>query len=187
MTLEQQFRRWYWKCRQVSPVRLRKATRVSLVRYFSSWGLKNGAEIGVARGTFTRLLFDHIPDLKMIGVDPWERLRGEEEAIADHKLRGRDWIKMKMKSEEAVPRVEGESLDFVYIDGDHSFDAVMLDLILWSRKVRPGGLVGGHDYYRFRNAGVVPAVDCYTREHNIHQWFITDERLPSFFWVKPDV
>jgi hypothetical protein len=90
-----------------------------------------------------------------------------------------------MKSQEAAPQIPEESLDFVYIDGDHSFDAVMLDLILWSKKVRKGGLVGGHDYYRFRNAGVVPAVDCYTREHNIHQWFITDEKLPSFFWVKP--
>ena len=121
----------------------------------------------------------------MIGVDPWERLEGSEEAIADHKLRGRAWIKMKMRSEEAAPKVPDESLDFVYIDGAHDFDSVMLDLILWSRKVRSGGLVGGHDYYRFKNAGVVPAVDCYTREHNIHKWFITDERLPSFFWMKP--
>jgi hypothetical protein len=122
----------------------------------------------------------------MIGVDPWIRLNGNEEGVADHKLRGRAWTKLKMKSvEAALGVVEDESLDFVYIDGDHSFDAVMLDLILWSRKVRKGGFVGGHDYYRFRNAGVVPAVDCYTREHNIHEWFLTDERTPSFFWLKP--
>lgn len=185
MNLEQQFRRWYWKCRQVSPVRLRKATRVSLTRYFASWGLKEGAEIGVARGTFTRVLFEHIPELKMIGVDPWQRLGGSEEQIADHKLRGRNWVKMKMLSEEAAPQVKNGSLDFVYIDGAHDFDSVMLDLIMWSRKVRKGGLVGGHDYYRFKDAGVVAAVDCYTREHNIHKWFVTDERLPSFFWMKP--
>jgi hypothetical protein len=121
----------------------------------------------------------------MIGVDPWERLGGAEERVADHKLRGRAWTKMKMRSETAAPQIEDGSLDFVYIDGDHCFDAAMLDLILWSRKVRKGGLVGGHDYYRFRNAGVVPAVDNYTREHNIHEWFITDERLPSFFWMNP--
>jgi hypothetical protein len=161
-----------------------KMTRTDLAKYFAPWGLKNGAEIGVARGTFTRHLFDYIPGLQMIGVDPWERMHGSEEATADQKLRGRAWVKMKMKSEEAAPQIADESLDFVYIDGDHSFDAVMLDLILWSRKVRKGGLVGGHDYYRFRSAGVVPAVDCYTREHNIHKWFITDEKLVSFFWVK---
>ena len=184
MNADQQFRRWYWKSKQVSPVRLMKTTRTDLAKKFGPWGLKNGAEIGVARGTFTRHLFDHVPELQMIGVDPWERLEGGEEAIADHKLRGQAWVKMKMKSEEAAPQIADESLDFVYIDGDHSFDAVMLDLIMWSRKVRKGGLVGGHDYYRFQNAGVVPAVDCYTREHNIHKWFITDEKLVSFFWVK---
>jgi len=37
-------------------------------------------------------------------------------------------------------------LDFVYIDGDHSFDAVVRDVILWSNKVRPGGIVAAHDY-----------------------------------------
>ncbi len=163
-----------------------KMQRTDFAKYFATYGgLTNGAEIGVARGTFMRHMFDHIPGLRMIGVDPWERLGGSEEAIADHKLRGLTWEKMKMKSEEAAPMISDESLDFVYIDGDHSFDAVMLDLILWSRKVRPGGLVWGHDYYRFRGAGVVPAVDCYTREHNIHRWFMTDEKLPSFFWMKP--
>ncbi len=184
MTPEQQFRRWYWKWKQVSPVRILRLQRTDLVKNFGPWGLTTGAEIGVARGTFTRHLYDHIPGLHMIGVDPWERMQGEEEPTADYKLRGCNWTKMKMKSEEAAPYVEDESLDFVYIDGDHSFDYVMLDLILWPRKVRKGGVVAGHDYYRFRNAGVVPAVDCYTREHNIHQWFITDEKLPTFFWVK---
>ena len=39
-----------------------------------------------------------------------------------------------MRSEEAVPTIQDESLDFVYIDGNHTFDDVMFDLILWSRK-----------------------------------------------------
>jgi len=61
----------------------------------------------------------------------------------------------------------------------------MEDIITWSRKVRSGGIVSGHDYYRFRNAGVVPAVDVYTHAHGIHEWVITDEREASWFWVKP--
>ena len=185
MTLNEQLDRWYRKSQQVSPVRIIRLKRAELVKGFGEWGLLKGAEIGVARGTFTRHLFDHVPRLHMIGVDPWERMGGEEEPIADHKLRGRNWVKMKERSLNAHFLIDDASLDFVYIDGAHDFDSVMLDLILWSRKVRPGGLVAGHDYYRFRGAGVVPAVDCYTREHNIHEWFMTDERLPTFFWVKP--
>ena len=91
---------------------------------------------------------------------------------------------MLMTSEEAAPKIPDASLDFVYIDGDHSFDFVMLDLILWARKVRPGGMISGHDYYRFRNGGVVPAVDVFSRQHGIQHWFLTDERTPSFFWLK---
>ena len=78
-----------------------------------------------------------------------------------------------------------ESLDFVYIDGNHHFDFVMQDIIEWSKKVRAGGVVSGHDYYRFRNAGVVDAVNTYTHAHQIWEWFITDEpKEKSFFWAK---
>jgi len=91
---------------------------------------------------------------------------------------------MRMSSLEAVRHVPDASLDFVYIDGDHRFDQVMTDLILWAQKVRYGGVVSGHDYYRFRKAGVVPAVDLYTRQHGVGRWFLTDERTPSFFWVR---
>ena len=87
---------------------------------------------------------------------------------------------------EAAREVPDESLDFVYIDADHRFDYVMEDIITWSRKVRPGGIVSGHDYFRFRNTGVVPAVDVYTHCNYISEWFITDEKEASFFWVKPE-
>ena len=52
----------------------------------------------------------------------------------------------------------------MYIDGDHSYSAVMLDIILWSQKVRDGGMISGHDYYRYQQ-GVKTAVDDYVRYH----------------------
>jgi hypothetical protein len=74
----------------------------------------------------------------------------------------------------------------VYIDANHDFDSVMMDLILWSRKVRSGGIVAGHDYDRSHMKGVVPAVDAYTKAHGIQEWFITDQkREASFIWMKP--
>jgi hypothetical protein len=91
---------------------------------------------------------------------------------------------VRANSMDAVRDVPDESLDFVFIDANHTFDYVMQDIIEWSKKVRPGGMVSGHDYFRCRNFGVVPAVDVYTREHLIHQWFITDEHKPSYFWLK---
>jgi hypothetical protein len=78
-----------------------------------------------------------------------------------------------------------DELDFVYIDGNHCFDFVMQDLIEWNKKVRKGGVISGHDYYRFKGAGVVNAVDAYTVAHQIHEWFLDDQRETSFFWAKP--
>lgn len=39
-----------------------------------------------------------------------------------------------------------ESIDFCFIDGDHSYASVIADLAAWWPKVRPGGLITGHDY-----------------------------------------
>jgi len=50
--------------------------------------------------------------------------------------------------------------------------------------VRKDGVVSGHDWYRFKNAGVVEAVEIYTHMHRINEWFLTDEKTPSFFWAK---
>jgi hypothetical protein len=60
----------------------------------------------------------------------------------------------------------------------------MSDLIFWAKKVRPGGLIIGHDYYPFFRAGVMTAVDAYVKAHNIHDWYVTREKEPSWFWVK---
>lgn len=184
MTAEQHLATWFRKSEQVAPVRIPRLDRKRLVQLFGEWGLTTGAEIGVDGGTFSEYMFKAIPGLDLIGVDPWERDRRKKRQ-AENALKGKAWRQFHMTSAEAS-RVVGDavSLDFVYIDGCHWFDHVMQDLILWARKVRKGGIVAGHDYYRFRRAGVVQAVDAYTHAHAIHEWFLTDERTPSFFWMK---
>ena len=89
-----------------------------------------------------------------------------------------------MTSMEAVSKIPDASLDFVYIDGRHEFDFIMMDLIAWAPKVRAGGIVSGHDYYQFYRGGVVHAVNAYVLGHNIKEWFVTREKECSFFWVK---
>ena len=54
--------------------------------------------------------------------------------------------------------LDGE-LDFVFIDGEHSYEAARLDIEAWWPKVRSGGLLMGHDYDRQRFPGVCRAVD----------------------------
>lgn len=177
---------------QIPPVRVKGFRRVDLARLFAELGFKIGAEIGVAEGIHAQEMCEAIPNLRLWCVDPyksylWKPDQTDHEQhylIAQERLKDHQAVFMRLPSSEAVKNVPDSSLDFVYIDGDHSFDAVMLDLILWSKKVKRGGMVAGHDYYRFRNAGVVNAVDAYTTAHQVGEWFLSDERETDYFWAK---
>jgi hypothetical protein len=170
-----------------------KSSRETIIpEIFLELGYKVGAEIGVQRGTYSKVLCDKIPGLKLYCVDPWipypvcPSLGGMDKCfrIATTILSSYDVILLKKTSQEALKDIPDSSLDFVYIDGLHDFDNVMLDIIGWSKKVRIGGIVSGHDYFHHRGVGVVIAVDAYVRSYNIQQWFITRDYPPSWFWVK---
>ena len=184
-------RKWARRMPQPTPIRTPRFVRNQLPALFASLGYRRGAEIGVRKGRFSARLCQAIPDLELLCIDLWDayyhftaesgqsHYEFAKEALAKYNA-----TLIRAKSVDAVRDVPDASLDFVYIDADHRFDYVMEDLIAWGRKVRPGGIISGHDYYRFRNAGVVPAVDVYTHCHYIDEWFITDEKEASFFWVK---
>jgi hypothetical protein len=93
---------------------------------------------------------------------------------------------------DALEGFPDNSLDFVFIDGNHSFPYVAEDIFYWEKKVRPGGIVSGHDYLDVPRKDCViqvrEVVDAYTEAFKIKKWFIVDEcskkRCGSFFWVK---
>ena len=59
-------------------------------------------------------------------------------------------------SVSAAKHFEDNSLDFVFIDADHSYESVLSDLHAWHSKVKPGGILAGHDYPQ---EGVAAAVN----------------------------
>ena len=167
--------------------------RIELARYFNELGLRVGAEIGVSQGINAANFCREIPGLKLYCVDPWEGRRKEvwlknaKERLAEY-----DTVFIRKNSLDALHDFPEASLDFVFIDANHSFDFVMQDIIEWSRKVRMGGIVAGHDYYHSRSGtmGVVEAVDAYVLAHNIKLNLTSkdpdsdDDKEPSFWWVK---
>lgn len=76
----------------------------------------------------------------------------------------------RLTSREAAQQFTDHSLDFVYLDACHDHGAVTGNMELWSTKIRPGGLLAGHDYLD----GVLPsgqfevkrAVDEWARRNN---------------------
>ena len=196
-TTEYLHKRFNPRSDQTPPVRVRGFKRSHLSELYHELAFKVGAEIGVAEGFHSREICQKVPPVKLYCVDLWDTYyRGttklKNRAMQDdaytqavENLSPYDTELLRFPSDEAYKQFADNSLDFVYIDGDHSFDYVMLDLIYWSRKVRPGGIVSGHDAYRFRGAGVVDAVSVYTHCHAISEYFLCDEREISFFWAKP--
>lgn len=61
----------------------------------------------------------------------------------------------------ASRQYQDESLDVVYIDAGHSYEQVLADIYAWYPKVKPGGIIAGHDFafeHPVSRAGVIRAV-----------------------------
>lgn len=80
---------------------------------------------------------------------------------------------------------EDESIDFLFIDANHTYEDVLLDLQLWYPKVKKGGLVCGHDYEAHNPnvpwPGLVIAVNEFLGVEN----FTVDPNCWTFVHYKP--
>jgi hypothetical protein len=70
----------------------------------------------------------------------------------------RKYESMKALSYEASLHFDNESCDVVFIDMEHTYNAVKNDIELWLPKVKTGGYLAGHDYSNDW-LGVIQAVD----------------------------
>jgi hypothetical protein len=124
-----------------------------------------GAEIGVFGADLSKRLLAQRPDLTLAMVDPWavypnnpdsddfhsgltqqqQDQYAEMAQIATSFAGPRARI-LRLPSVIAARLVTNETLDFVFIDAEHSYEACKADIIAWYPKVRPGGFIGGHDY-----------------------------------------
>lgn len=185
--------KWHIKPHDTLPFKgwSHKITRQDLFEIYTELGYTKGAEIGVGTGRHAVQLLKNVPGLHLYAVDPWMKYGRCSQRICDQRynatvkrLEGKNATIVRKPSIEAAKEFEDGSLDFVYIDGDHRFDAVMMDIILWAPKVRKGGIVAGHDYYHFYQSGVVDAVRVYTWAHRITEWYVTWEKTATWLWVQ---
>ena len=152
-----------------------------------------GAEIGVRRGALSGALLARYPDLLLYMVDSWRaaapdseyRASGDQIALVSQqnmdkaeatareaaRFAKERAVVLKAESGDAADMLKDEVLDFVFIDAEHTFDAVLRDLRLWVPKVRHGGIVGGHDWYenrpRFEKFMVPQAVRAFREEEGL--------------------
>ncbi len=119
-----------------------------------------GVELGSFKGQFANTILNNWEG-KLLMVDVWRELPHQEyDDASNHRehidaySQSMENIKgfedraymLRMKGEHACDFIQDESLDFIYIDANHTYDAVKQDLKLWYPKIKSGGLVMGHDY-----------------------------------------
>lgn len=163
-----------------------------------------GAELGVSTGSLSRRLLVR-KDLHLTMVDTWGEYRpgfvesddyhggltAEEQqrhygsAMAVTRFAEDRVTILKKDTVEAAKEVDDASLDFVFIDADHTYDGCRLDIEAWAPKLRPGGLLSGHDYAHpeYPKWGVKRAVDEFCAAHDLsvelgddYTWFV---RMPG--------
>ena len=117
-----------------------------------------GCEIGVDKGDTTKRLLDAFPNLRLYGIDPWRRgqqmkrrhrrewaQRDYEVALKNLQPYGGRVTLIREDSHTGSPQVPND-LDFIFIDGDHSYNGVRIDSKTSSVKLKDSGLLIGHDY-----------------------------------------
>lgn len=129
------------------------------------------AEIGVAYGLHATHILSSFPDIRYVGIDPYlpgydpsdvferdvakgyqtepdqafESLFTDVEELLTKNFPGRATI-LREPSEMAHTKIGDDSLDLVFVDGNHTFEAVQSDIRNWFPKIRSGGLLIGDDW-----------------------------------------
>lgn len=164
-----------------------------------------GAEIGVYRGQYSEYLLSTWEGRRLYSIDPWKKFEEheyEDVCNVEQSDQNRNFEISKFRlatfgarskilretSAQAAKQIADESLDFVYIDAQHSYVAVKEDIDLWAPKVKESGIIGGHDYIdgktKTGNYGVKRAVDEWV-ENQGYNLIVTHEGLfPSWFVLK---
>lgn len=140
-------------------------------------------EIGVWHGVNTRKIRE-VMDAQgcLYAIDPfepgkfgisWQKLIAHSEA-SQPKNGKVIWLEnFSNKAIEQFKQIETKPIDFMFIDGDHSYEGIKTDWMLWSPLIEIGGIVALHDSrsYEGRNIDYVGATQ-YT-QHVI----LKDERF----------
>jgi hypothetical protein len=148
------------------------------------------AEIGVDEGKFSQLIHKKVKPQKFHLIDMWGTDRfhdGKFDAVksyfSDEIEEGSVEIHKNL-STKAVDDFEDGYFDWVYIDTDHSYETTRDELQLYAPKMKPGGIIAGHDYrmgnwvsmYRY---GVIEAVHEFCVEHHWELIYLTAEPTES--------
>ena len=139
-----------------------------LVNMINKYKYAMGAEVGAATGVTTVHLLDECPTLERLAiVDIWKPVAPLSHPRGWGKDNMEDLFRDKFMDDPRIDIFKGLSwemaedvkdgiLDFIFFDADHSYEGLKKELLAWIGKVKPGGLLCGHD---INLEGVLQAVE----------------------------
>ena len=154
------------------------------------------AEIGVHAGKNAYRIYNVINPKKLYLIDPWTLTINDKKHTQNNdyteqlgaELVCKKYFENKQNVEiiknwslEAVNLFDDDYFDLVYIDGDHSYDAVLNDLSFWSKKVKVNKYLGGHDYYNNSSNNIFNAVNTFLNNNKNYKLVYTP---PKELWGK---
>lgn len=150
-----------------------------------------GIEIGVDHGVTSEYLLTKMPNCRLYGIDPymnyfdWSNVEvlGQDEVMPQMLKRverfGDRFTLIREMSDNAFDKFEDESMDFIFIDGIHTYEQVLKDCKNYWPKLKKGGLFCGHDYTNVAQVG--DAVRVFAKEINVN---INRAKQDIWFWYK---
>lgn len=151
------------------------------------------AELGVDQGDFTELIVKTCLPQKIHIIDFWGSKRYNQEKRNKVETRFKKQIEDKSVeinlglSTSVVTQFQDYYFDWIYIDTDHSYTTTINELELYSKKVKPGGIIAGHDYIvgnwnSLARYGVIEAVHEFCVKNDWEILYLTTElsTFPSF-------
>ena len=135
-------------------------TSPGLVTYIQKLGNNLiGCELGVCRAGNLKFMLDALPNVsKCYAIDSWQPYDDWNRPIYQAEVDSWKDVAYKLmapygdrihviekSSTEAAKDIPDASLDYIFIDGDHSYEAVLQDCHTYWPKIKPGGIFAGHD------------------------------------------
>ncbi|HXJ89089.1 MAG TPA: class I SAM-dependent methyltransferase [Candidatus Binatia bacterium] len=140
-----------------------KSSRVEFwVEFIRRAGIGKMVEVGVFEGDFASVVLRRCPGIETYYMlDPWRHLPNwNKPANQEDDVFNRLYESAKRKTDfaadrrvvlrgmttEVIDEIPDASLDFAYVDGDHTLKGITIDLIRVYAKVSAGGFIGGDDF-----------------------------------------
>lgn len=168
-------------------VRAGVSNRIDMLKELDIRGL--GVEVGVSKGHYSKQILLHTDIELLYSIDIWRNDIIYAEALQRLLPFGCRNYCIRLDSMKSSELFKDDSLDFIYIDANHTYPSVKQDIKVWWAKIKKqGAIFAGHDYVRASESngveyGVIRAVDEHATALDLKVHITRDETFKTWYII----